>query len=85
MLFLSRECFERNNGFDNIELMEDVALCKRLRRKTQPLVIPEPVMTSCRRWQDGGVVRTVLLMWTLRLAYAMGVSPGKLARHYHAG
>jgi rSAM/selenodomain-associated transferase 2 len=85
MLFISRECYGHSGGFEPIKLMEDVALCKRLRRDSTPLIIADPVLTSTRRWQDGGIVRTVLRMWALRFAYALGVSPDKLARHYHAG
>ncbi|MAT93226.1 MAG: glycosyl transferase [Halioglobus sp.] len=82
MLFLRREVFERSGGFDRLPLMEDVAYCKRLRRLGPPLVLPEPVTTSSRRWEEGGVARTVLRMWCLRLAYWLGVSPARLARHY---
>ena len=85
MLFMSRQCFERCGGYDAIELMEDVALCKRLRPEARPLLIAEPVITSARRWQQGGVLRTVLRMWGLRLAYALGVPPRRLARHYRHG
>ena len=83
MLFLQREIFELNGGFDPIPLMEDVAYCKRLRALGRPLVIREPVLTSSRRWEERGVVMTVVTMWWLRLAYFIGVSPGRLWRHYY--
>lgn len=82
MLFLRRELFERTGGFDPLPLMEDVAYCKRLRRLASPLVLRAPVQTSSRRWEEGGVARTVLRMWCLRLAYWLGVSPALLERHY---
>ena len=41
------------------------------------------VATSGRRWESRGVLRTVLLMWRLRLLYALGASPDRLARLYH--
>lgn len=83
MLFLRREVFEQTGGFDPIPLMEDVAYCKRLRRVAPPLVIAEPVITSSRRWQQRGVLRTVLSMWGLRLAYFVGVSPHRLWYYYY--
>ena len=83
MLFLRRSEFERSGGFDNIPLMEDVAYCKRLRRLARPLVIQEPVLSSSRRWEQRGVVRTVLSMWGLRLAYVVGVSPARLWQYYY--
>ena len=83
MLFLRRTEFERTGGFDNIPLMEDVAYSKRLRRLAPPLVIGEPVLSSSRRWEERGVLRTVLSMWALRLAYIAGVSPARLWRYYY--
>ena len=83
MLFLRRDLFGTTGGFDAIPLMEDVAYCKRLRRRAAPLVIREPVTTSSRRWEESGVVATVVRMWLLRLAYFLGVSPQFLWRHYY--
>jgi rSAM/selenodomain-associated transferase 2 len=83
MLFVHRSVFERTGGFDLIALMEDIAYCKRLRQLCPPLIIPEPVVTSSRRWEEGGIVKTVLRMWVLRLAYFCGVSPDTLWRLYY--
>jgi rSAM/selenodomain-associated transferase 2 len=83
MLFLHRSVFDHSGGFDSIPLMEDVAYSKRLRRLARPLVIAEPVLSSSRRWEERGVLRTVFSMWGLRLAYVVGVSPARLWRHYY--
>jgi rSAM/selenodomain-associated transferase 2 len=83
MLFLRRDVFERSGGFDPIPLMEDVAYSKRLRRLGRPLMIAEPVLSSSRRWEQRGVVWTVLSMWGLRLAYFAGVSPRRLWHCYY--
>lgn len=83
MLFVSRVVFDQTGGFDDIPLMEDVAYCKRLRRFARPLVIEQPVTTSSRRWEEHGVLATVLRMWLLRLAFVAGVPPATLWRHYH--
>jgi hypothetical protein len=40
------------------------------------------VTTSGRRWERGGALRTMLLMWRLRLAYFFGADPDDLARRY---
>ena len=82
-IFVSRELFEGLGGFPEQPLMEDIALCKRLRRLARPQCIHTPrLQTSSRRWESGGVGRTILLMWGLRLAYALGAPPERLARHY---
>jgi len=83
MLFVQKSLFDGTGGFDAIPLMEDVAYCKRLRRLAPPLIIAEPVLTSSRRWNEGGVIKTVVRMWLLRLAYFLGVGPGTLQRYYH--
>jgi rSAM/selenodomain-associated transferase 2 len=83
MFFVRRELFEETGGFDCIPLMEDVAWCKRLRRMAPPLIVREPVVSSSRRWEEGGVIATVVRMWALRLAYVLGVAPATLWRHYY--
>lgn len=81
-LFVTRERFERVGGYPPIALMEDIALSRRLKRSGRPLCLRERVLTSGRRWERRGVARTILLMWWLRLAYALGVPPERLARWY---
>lgn len=83
MLFLRRDLFLAVGGFAAIPLMEDVELCKRLRRKVRPRVPELAVKTSSRRWEKRGMLRTVLQMWRLRLAYALGVTPERLWRIYY--
>ena len=46
------------------------------------IVLAGPLLASARRWQRGGILRTVLLMWRLRLAYFLGASPQRLAAKY---
>jgi rSAM/selenodomain-associated transferase 2 len=81
-LLVRRTLFTAVGGYPDIELMEDVALSKTLRRHSAPLVWPNSVTTSSRRWEKKGILRTVLLMWSLRLGYFLGVSPSRLAAYY---
>ena len=82
-LYVRRSAFQRVGGFADIELMEDIALCAALKRRCgRPHRIADPVVTSSRRWERFGIVRTVLLMWRLRLAWALGADPSRLARRY---
>ncbi len=84
-LFITRRQFEAIGGFADIELMEDVEICKRLRRHSRPTIMAAPVTTSSRRWENHGVLRTVWLMWSLRFRYWLGAEPGRLARRYRRG
>jgi rSAM/selenodomain-associated transferase 2 len=81
-MFVTREAFSAAGGFSDIALMEDVELSKRLKRISPPLCLAARVITSGRRWEQNGVLRTMLLMWRLRLAYWLGAEPATLARRY---
>jgi len=81
-IFVRRDLFLRVGGYPPIDLMEDIALSKLLRRHSRLLRITVPVATSARRWEAGGVWRTVVLMWWLRLRYFLGASPAHLQRVY---
>jgi len=81
-IFVRRAVFARLGGYPAVPLMEDVALSRALKRAGRVACLDETVVTSARRWQRHGVVRTVLLMWALRAAYYAGVSPARLARVY---
>ena len=81
-LFVTRQHYDSVGGFPDIPLMEDIALSRALRRHDRPATIHQPVITSPRRWLKHGVLRTILRMWTLRLAYFLGVSPVRLAAYY---
>src|SRR5262249_24490741 len=77
-IFVRREAFEAVGGFPEIALMEDIELCKRLKRISPPVCLRERVVTSARRWRRHGTLKTIVLMWRLRLAYALGADPRRL-------
>jgi rSAM/selenodomain-associated transferase 2 len=82
-IFVRRAVFEALGGFPDIPLMEDVELSRRLKRRGRLASLRLRVTTSARKWQREGAVRTVLLMWTLRLLYFAGVAPRRLHRWYY--
>jgi rSAM/selenodomain-associated transferase 2 len=81
-IFARRSAFEAAGGFPEIALMEDIALSKALKRSSPPACLRERVITSGRRWESRGTFATILLMWRLRLAYALGADPASLAARY---
>lgn len=82
-IFVDRALFERVGGFQAIPLMEDIALSKTLKRAVgRPACLQSRITTSGRRWEARGPWRTIFAMWRLRLAYALGVDPARLARDY---
>lgn len=81
-IFVRRDAFEAVGGFPAVALMEDIRLSAALRRRAKPACLAGPVLTSSRRWESGGIARTVARMWWLRAAHAAGADPAWLARRY---
>lgn len=81
-IFVSKELFEKINGYEEIPLMEDVALCKALRKIAKPVCLKSTAITSSRRWEENGVIKTIFLMWSLRFLYFLGISPKNLKQFY---
>jgi rSAM/selenodomain-associated transferase 2 len=82
-IFIRSDVFKQLQGYANIPLMEDVEISKRLRVLAKADCDGPVLYTSARRWQKHGWVKTVLLMWQLRLMYWRGVSPEVLVKKYY--
>ena len=78
-IFVRRAAFA---GFPEIALMEDIAFSRAMKRLGPPAALHDKVTTSGRRWERRGVLRTMVLMWRLRLAFFFGAEPDELARRY---
>jgi len=83
VLFVSKKAFVSAGGFPDIALMEDIALSKALKKISPPVCLKTKVVSSSRKWQQDGIIRTILLMWSLRLQYFFGADPDVLARRYY--
>lgn len=81
-IFVVREHFHAVGGFPLQPLMEDIELSRKLKRLSHPLCLDATVSTSGRRWETGGLWRTIILMWTLRLRYWLGTPAERLAKAY---
>lgn len=82
-IFVRRRTFEALGGYPDIPLMEDVEITRRLKRAGRLAALRTPVTTAARKWEREGILRTILLMWTLRLLYFTGVSPERLHAWYY--
>jgi rSAM/selenodomain-associated transferase 2 len=83
-IFVRRRIFEQLGGYPDIPLMEDIEFSVRLKRTGPTAALRETAMTSFRRWEQEGPLKTILLMWTLRFLYWIGVSPNRLQDFYTA-
>jgi hypothetical protein len=84
-LFMRREVFLELGGFPDQPIMEDYELVRRLRRRGRVALAPGPVVTSGRRWEQHGLLKTTLINQFMLGAYHLGVSPHRLARFYRGG
>lgn len=81
-IFLRADLFRDMGGFPEMPIMEDFELVRRLRRRGRIVTAPIPVLTSARRWERLGIVRTTLINYSIPLAYYLGTPPSILARWY---
>ena len=81
-MFMTRTAFDAVGGFPAQPLMEDIEMSRLLLKLSRPACLRARVATSGRRWERGGIWRTVLLMWRLRFAYWRGAAPELLAELY---
>jgi rSAM/selenodomain-associated transferase 2 len=83
VIFIRRDYFHQMGGYTVIPLMEDVALMRRIKRAGGRIgFIPEPVITSARRWEQEGILYTTLRNWLLLSAYTLGADPDNLVKYY---
>jgi len=81
--FLKAELFRRLGGFPELPLMEDVEMARRVRRCGRIAISPLAAVTSARRWESRGVLRTTALNQLFLLAYFLGMPPRRIARWYY--
>ena len=81
-IFVSRQTLDRIGGIDDVPLLEDVRLGRRLRRLAAPRILPISITISDRRWRRDGVIRRTLGNWKILAAHRCGVSEERLARWY---
>ncbi|MBI5181630.1 MAG: TIGR04283 family arsenosugar biosynthesis glycosyltransferase [Nitrospirae bacterium] len=82
-IFIRKSIFKEIGGYSEIPLMEDIELSKKMKRKGKVACINDCVITSARKWKEEGIIKTILLMWFLRLLYFFRVSPETLSRIYY--
>lgn len=82
-IFLRKSYFKAIGGYSDIPLMEDVELMRRIKKKKGEIIIlPTPVLTSDRRWNQEGLVYTGLRDSLIIFLYGCGMPAEKLAKFY---
>ncbi len=82
-IFMSRQLFDKIDGFPNIPIMEDVGMMSKIKKNgVNPIFLPHPIATSARRWKDQGILFTTFRNWLLICLYILGVPPRVLTKYY---
>jgi rSAM/selenodomain-associated transferase 2 len=81
-IFVRRSVFEQVGGCPDWPLFEDVDLVRRIKNAGRFVVLPLQLLVSPRRHLARGVFRTVLLIYALRVAFWLGVSPFRLKKWF---
>ena len=81
-LFTTREMFAAAGGFPELPIMEDFVFVRRLGKLGKISILPARAITSARRWQNMGVIRTTLINQVIVGGYCLGVPPTTLAGWY---
>lgn len=81
-MFMKRKVYEKAGGFEEIPLMEDWRLSRRLWKLGRFYQMPAEILTSSRRFKKGKL-RTHLKMHKIKFLYLLGMPPEELAKRYY--
>ena len=81
-IFLRASTFHQIKGFTDTPIMEDFDIVCRLQKRGQIAIISDKVLTSGRRWQKLGVIKTTLINQAIILGYSLGITPDRLVQWY---
>lgn len=73
-IFVRRKIFREIGGYPKAPVLEDVLLIEKMRSKGRLYLAPEKAVTSARRWERHGYVKTTLANWGTMLLWKAGFS-----------
>lgn len=82
--FVSKRVFTLLGGYREIPILEDYDFARRARTFTRVAILPETVVTSARRFQSIGHIRTVVTNWRIIAGFHAGEDLQRLADMYRA-
>ena len=81
-IFVDAKSFYALDGFRPMQIMEDFELVRRIQRLGRMQLVDRAVVTSARRWQKKGLIKTTLINQLCILAYYCGIDNRRIARWY---
>ena len=81
-IFVKKDLFLKIRGFPEVPVMEDIIFTKQLRKITKPVVLPDRIFVSPRRWEKEGVIKIILLYSFLNILFWLRVPLDKIKTIY---
>lgn len=81
-IFVNKGLFMKLNGFPEVPVMEDILFTMKLRKFTKPIVLPDKIFVSPRRWEKSGVIKTIFLYSFLNILFWLKVPFKKIKMIY---
>ena len=82
-LFVRKTLFEAQGAFPTVALGEDLFFVRRFAKKGSIRIANADVLTSARRWEDLGILRTSLVNQVVVSGLWLGISTRTLSNIYH--
>lgn len=83
-IYCRRDLFEQMKGFSDSPFLEDIVFSHRVRHRYRARVVPGKVVTSTRRFREGGLLKTIIKMQYIKILFKLGISPERLAKLYYS-
>jgi rSAM/selenodomain-associated transferase 2 len=71
-LFIRKDLFDKIGGFDQVSLMEDILIGKKIKGICRLRVLDNIIKVSTRKWEEEGYIRTFMEYAQVYLKYWMG-------------
>lgn len=82
-LFVTKEIFDIVGGYnENLIIMEDQEIIKKIKNKSAFKIISTPVTTSARKYLENGIFKTQAIFFLILSLYYLGYSQNKLVKLY---
>ena len=82
-LFIESDVFEKLGGFnEEMDLMEDYEIIKRIKDRGKFEIIDGPIITSSRKYNVNGTLRLQFIYLVIQIMYRIGFSQKKIIAYY---
>jgi rSAM/selenodomain-associated transferase 2 len=81
-LFIKKALLGELGGFPEVPIAEDLFMVRRINKRGRIGILSSYAVTSARRWQTLGLIRTTLINQIILAGCFLGISPAKLAPLY---